>query len=61
MKQIKERNLNKNNRTLLHYAAESKSDKMGELLISKGADINVKDIIHQNILYLFLIIIIEIK
>ena len=46
MKQIKERNLNKNNDTPLHIALENKSDKMGELLISKGADINAKDIIH---------------
>ena len=46
MKQIKERNLNKNNNTPLHIALWNKSDKMGELLISKGADINAKDIIH---------------
>ena len=39
----------------------NKSDKIGEILISKGADINAKNIIHQNILYLFLIILIEIK
>ena len=47
MKQIKERNLNKNNKTLLHYTAENDSIKIGELLISKGADINAKDIIYQ--------------
>ena len=47
MKQIKERNLNKNNYTPLHYAAENDSIKIGELLISKGADINAKDIIYQ--------------
>ena len=46
MKQIKERNLNKNNWTPLHYAVEKDSNKMGELLISKGADINAEDIIH---------------
>ena len=46
MKQIKERNLNKNNWTPLHYAAIHDSNKIGELLISKGADINAKDIIH---------------
>ena len=46
MKQIKERNLNKNNKTPLHYAAEKDSNKMGELLISKGADINAEDNIH---------------
>ena len=49
MKQIKERNLNKNNKTPLHIALENKSDKIGELLISKGADINAKDIIYQII------------
>ena len=47
MKQIKERNLNKNNQTPLHGAAVKESIKMGELLISKGADINAKDIIYQ--------------
>ena len=45
MKQITERNLNKNNWTPLHYAAKRDSIKIGELLISKGADINAKDII----------------
>ena len=47
MKQIKERNLNKNNQTPLHIAAENDSIKIGELLISKGADINAKNIIYQ--------------
>ena len=42
-----ERNLNKNNITPLHFAAENDSIKIGELLISKGADINAKDIIYQ--------------
>ena len=49
MKQIQERNLNKNNQTPLHIAAEKDSNKMGEILISAGADINAKDIIYQNI------------
>ena len=40
MKQIKERNLNKNNETPLHIAAENDSIKIGELLISKGADLS---------------------
>ena len=49
MKQIKERNLNLNNKTPLHYAASSWKNciKIGELLISKGADINAKGIISQ--------------
>ena len=34
MKQIKERNLNKNNKTPLHFAAGNDSIKIGELLIS---------------------------
>ena len=49
-KQIKEKNLNKNNKTPLHYAAEKDSNKIGEMLISKGADINAKNIIYQNII-----------
>ena len=48
MKQIKERNLNKNNQTPLHIAAIYKSSKIGEILISAGADINAKDTIYQN-------------
>ena len=47
--EIKERNLNLNNKTPLHIALENKSDKIGEILISAGADINAKDIINQNI------------
>ena len=48
MIEIQERNLNKNNKTPLHIALDNKYDKMFELLISKGADINLKDIIYQN-------------
>ena len=61
MKQIKEKNFNKNNWTPLHYAAANDSVRMGELLISKGADINAKDIIHQYIDSSFLIIEKQIK
>ena len=53
MKQITERNLNKNNRTPLHIALANKLDKIGKLLISKGADINAKDIIYQITINLF--------
>ena len=45
--EIKERNLNKNNQTPLHIALENKLDKIGELLIAKGADLNAIDIIYQ--------------
>ena len=47
---IKERDLLLNNRTALHYTAEKDSNKIGELLISAGADINAKDSIYQNII-----------
>ena len=47
MKQIKERNLNLNNQMPLHIALEKRLDGIGELLISKGANINAKDIIYQ--------------
>ena len=53
MKQIKERNLNKNNETPLHIAARYNSLKIAQLLISKGADINAKDIIYQIIIIHF--------
>ena len=36
--------------TPLHFAAANDSNKIGELLISKGADINAKNIIHQYII-----------
>ena len=35
--------------TPLHSAAEKNSKDIGELLISKGADINAKNIIYQII------------
>ena len=47
MKQIKERNLNKNNKTPLYNAADYDFIMIGELLISKGADVNAKDFIYQ--------------
>ena len=37
----------------LHYAAEKNSKEMLEILISKGADINAKDINYQNIIIFF--------
>ena len=43
------------NATPLHFAAIHNSKEIGELLISKGADINAKDIIYLNIGILFLI------
>ncbi len=47
IKQIEERNLNKNDKTSLHIAVESDLITETELLISKGADINAKDIMSQ--------------
>ena len=47
--EIKEWNLIKNNQTPLHIALERNSTKIGELLISAGADINAKVVIYQNI------------
>ena len=47
--------LNRKNKTPLHYAAEYNSKEIGELLISKGADINAIDIIYLYIIILFLI------
>ena len=47
--------LNKNNKTPLHYAAEGNSKEIGELLISKGVDIDAKDTIYLNMNILFLI------
>ena len=43
------------NKTPLHYAAFKNSKEIGKVLISKGADINAKDIIYLNIIILFLI------
>ena len=40
-------NLNKNKNTPLHIALKNNCIKIGELLISKGADINAIDIISQ--------------
>ena len=41
--------------TPLHYAANNNSKEIGEILISKGADINAKDINYQNMKILILI------
>ena len=37
----------------LHYATKFNSKEIGEILIRKGTDINVKDIIYQMIIILF--------
>jgi len=44
-----ERKLNHKNKTPLHYTAEKNSKEIEELLITKGADVNAKDIIYQII------------
>ena len=49
------------NRTPLHYAAKNDSKKVGKLLISKGADINAKDLNNQNLMFILLIKKIESK
>ena len=51
----KEKQLNKKNETPLHYAADNNAKEIGEILISRGADLNAKDIIYRNITILFLI------
>jgi len=58
---IKKRKLYHKNKTPLHYAAEKNYKDIGEYLISKGVDINTKDIIFQIIKLLFFIKIIERK
>ena len=45
--------LNKKNTTPLHIAVGSNSKEIGELLISKGADINAKDSQYQNMVIFF--------
>ena len=42
-------------KTPLQIALENNSKEIGELLISKGADINTKNIIYRNIKLLLLI------
>ena len=43
------------NKTPLHYALDENFDEIAHILISKGADINTKDIYFQNMLLLLLI------
>ena len=45
----------KGGKTPLHIAIENNSKEIGEVLISKGADINAKASLSLNILVLFLI------
>ena len=54
----KVRKLNYQNKTPLHYAALNNSKEIGEVLISKGADINAKDSIYLNktLLFYFMIL-----
>ena len=39
------------NSSPLHFAVEKNSKEIGEILISKGADINAIDIIYLNIIF----------
>ena len=45
----------KSNKTPLHYAARFNRKEIGELLISKGANVNVKAINYQKMTLLSLI------
>ena len=47
------REFNKKNKTMLHYAAKGNSSWIGEILISKGLDINAKDIHSPKLILLF--------
>ena len=55
MIQIKnnEKHFKQKNKTPLHIASWANSKEIGELLISKGATVNAKDINDQCILMLF--------
>ena len=55
---FRKRKLNHKNSTPLHMTIGSynPSKEIVELLITKGADINAKDIIYQILILLFLII-----
>ena len=44
-----------NKGTNIYYATYNNSKEIGEVLISKGADINAKDFIYLYIIILFLI------
>ena len=41
--------------TPLHFAAIYNSKEMGELLLSKGADVNKENIFYQKILFIKLL------
>ena len=43
--------------TPLHIAGKKNSKEIGELLISKGADINAKDLLYLNIILIILFLI----
>ena len=49
----KERKRKWKNKTPLHYAAQNNSKEIAEFLILKGADINAKNILYQNLNLLF--------
>ena len=48
--------MNKKNYTPLHIAVWKNSKEIGELLISKGADVNASDMNNQNILKIVFLI-----
>ena len=50
----RQRKLNHKNYTPLHIVAYRNQKEIGEILITRGANINAKDIIYQIIIILFL-------
>jgi len=52
---MREKKKNCKNWAPLHYAAQNNSKEIGELLISKGADIEGNAIINQVLILVFLI------
>ena len=49
------RKFKKKNKTPLHIAIENNAKDIGELLISKGAIINAKDMKFKNVIIIFFI------
>ena len=48
------RNLNPKNKSPLHIVIDRSLNEIGEILISKGADLNAKDALYQSLILFFL-------